>query len=292
MSIDAHELQGILDAFARERGRSTIFRFAKDVEDGGGLLTVRQEHEPPPTPVRRETPPRAHGFHALDGFAAYLAQYASPRVVVFADVHHHRFAAVLDERAEEGVEIVTFGLTHHPRWRPWADRARHGPLPLESFVDFVRAQRRAILEPDGRWLVAALSQVEAATEVTLYRGEGRRSTNGLIVKSEVKGGNDQKSNVDLPDTIKVGVPMFVGEGTREADLDVIFRVTPDGRAVTVEVSSADVDHAEIEAFEDMVARLDEDLAAVHPEAVVAWGAPDHGRWSYLPAEGGAARLKT
>ena len=112
----------ILGDFLRgvEAGNENVIDIKKAVlPDGKDAVVVCLgnrvlQPEPPKAPERAESPRRAHVFHAMGGFCAYLAQYKTPQTVIFADVGEQTFYAVLDDRASQGFEIVTMVPQLHP----------------------------------------------------------------------------------------------------------------------------------------------------------------------------------
>lgn len=259
-----------------EESQATVFSLAKDLEGGGNKITVERRTllpEAPRRPDKQESPPRAHTFHDLEGFKAYLVKYGGPNVVIFCDVPASKVFAILDEKATHGRETVLLAPQLHPRWAPW-EALIGQQVDLASFVDFVRTHRRAIVEPDGRSLALALSQVKASTSIELHKGKGKKSLNGLLVKTEIQGTRDEEL-VELPEELAIRSPIFVAGDEQTMKLDLIIEAT-DGE-IAAQLSAADLIEAKITAFDAMLAKL----ADLREKMTVTYGRPAEGSWVYL-----------
>jgi hypothetical protein len=268
-------------------GHETILEVA-DLKDGQGRKVVveRRQLQPEraPAPRRQESLRRAHEFAAISGFIEYLLQFPvadGTDLVLFADAEAMSVFAVLNETAEHGREVVTCRPMAHPRWKPWKDQLGQA-LDLDDFVDFLRDNRKTIVEPDGAQLMRELSQVRASAEVTLDRGRGAKALNALVIKTRVQG-TDATEPVDLPESLVLQVPLFVDEAVQRVELDLMIEADRAGD-VQARLSSADIRTAEIEAFEKMVQRLQEEVqadTATNRGVVIAWGRPKESAWQYL-----------
>lgn len=262
------------------KGEQTTFDLVKDLEGGGNKLVVEQRilnPEEPRKPQRAETESRAHRFFSAKGFIAYLEDYGSKGTVIYADSKRRMLHAVLNESDAGGVEIVTLEPQVHPRWEPW-DKMLDETMPLAAFVDFLRNNRRAINDPDGRELLLTLSQVKASTEVTLHQGSGKESLNGLMLKTRIQG-KENTELVDLPDIITLKTPIYVSEPEVDIELDVIIDAVQGGQGIVARFASADILEARITAFETIVKRISSLEKEI--EAVVTDGAPEYIPWTYI-----------
>jgi hypothetical protein len=227
-------------------------------------------------PVRAESPRRDHVFNVPEGFVAYLQKYGSPDVVVLADPQTGRARAVLNERAEGGMEVVRFDPMVHPFWVPWQEQMKV-PQPVKAFAKFVATQKHVIVSPEPKSLFVLLSQVRLAKNVTIEEGFGRKSVNGVMVESVVTG--NPKMSVDLPETIGVKCPMFWGQEEMTIEVDVL--VDGSGDRVMISLSSADAEAKRIEQIEAMLGAMEADL----PEATVTLGHLDYTDWRYVSEAG-------
>lgn len=276
-----------------EEGYETVFDVVREVvgkdkdgvEEFGTRLVVERRKLLPEAPVampRAESCPRSHEFFAVGGFVEYLKKFGSKNTVLFADVVQRRVQAVIDERAGSGKEIVVLEPQVHPRWEPC--RAMQGrTVPIEQLADFVRMNRKAIVEPDGRALVFLLSQIECATEVVMHRGKGAGAVNGLMIKTTIKGGGGTTTDpVALPDSIKVKTPVWVDQAELVMEIDLVLTAKRDGTEVYAQLASADIVDAEIVAFDVIVQRLRDELGT-EERFTVTHGSYGDDEWARLPA---------
>ena len=192
-----------------------------------------------------------------------------------------RISAVIDERAPGGFETVKMTPQQHPLWRPWADLAGK-KIPVTTFAEFVMQNRRAIIEPDGKTLAFMLSQVRATVSVEIQKGRGKDAINGSVVKTSIQG-QETKEVVEIPDEITIRVPLYVGTGRKDIELDLCVEAERNGEVYVV-VSAGTLAEARVKAFEEMVATIRE---AIEDEeggggATITYGSPEHGEWKYLP----------
>jgi hypothetical protein len=258
-------------------GEATVLDIAGPPE--ARKLTVEMRKllpEEPRPPKRIESPARVHEFLAAKSLAAYLARYGSKNTVVYADPANEVVYAVLDERADEGFEVVTMRPQKHPLWAPWADLAdRH--LEITDFAAFVSQNRRTVVAPDARDLVLTLSQVRAAVSIEIQKGRGKNAVNGLVVTTEIKG-QRQADEVELPEMIKLHVPLYVQTEAKDVELDLCIEAGTDGE-VSVVVTSGTIAEARVLAFEEMVAEIQAGLDGIG--ATLTFGRPQHRAWAYL-----------
>ncbi len=259
-------------------GEETIFDVSGPTGDRKITVNARKLlPEAPREPTRAESPARKHEFHAADSLGQYLARYGDKGTVVFADVGAETISAVLEEKEAGGFEIVTMKPQAHPLWKPWAEIAGK-TLDVDDFAEFAIKNRRAIVAPDGRELAFIFSQIRASVEVRIERGRGKKSLNGVMVKTDIQGVKGEET-VEIPETIKIRVPLYVATAPRDIEIDLSLSANTAGD-VSVLVSAGTVAEARVEAFEEMVAAVGVGVAALG--AVLTFGKPQHEAWKYLP----------
>ena len=268
-----------------ETAFAVVAELDKDGKPAGRRLVIEQRRlqpEAPKHPARAESPARAHEFADVEGFAAYLATYGSEHLLVLADPEMGRFAAVLDETAPKGFEVVTCRPAIHPVVKSLIDlRSRVAPggplgqVTLENLVRWVVANRAKI--DDGRDLALQLSQVTARSEVTLQRGRGNRAINGLVVQTTISGEKTSVS-VDIPDEITLRTPLFLGPAWPETELAISVLLAVAGNEIVAQVDILDYAEKAQAAFLESVQGLARRLGA---KAVVGLGSVETAEWRYL-----------
>lgn len=241
-------------------GTENILDVATEIGEDGiatkrlafGRRTLRPE--PPVEPVVSRARARAHVFNDLDAFAEYLKREAEGiSSLVLADVAKREILAVLEEDSESDREIVSMAAVEHPLFTPWAEMLDR-PVPVLEFALFAMKNRRAIIEPEGRELALTFSQVKASKSITTQVGVGKKSINGMMVELEIAG-EKKGVPVELPEVIKVELPLFVGTEAQVIEIDLL--VTEGREGIVVFATAADVEEQRIRAFEQMVGLLKE-----------------------------------
>jgi len=271
------------------KGRETVLDVIRDtirVDGDDSLPRLRLEigqrdiqPEPPRAPVRAESPPRAHTFHHIAGFNAYLSAYGGAHTVVLADAGAGTIDAVLDETAPKGFEIVNYQPQVHPFAAPWIDIIA-SRRPIRELADFLAEHRGRIAEPDPVYLRMVLGQVRASVQTTLHRGQRpSESLNGVVIKTKVQGEDAKGEPLDLPETIVVKTPLYVDdEDCHAIEFDLTLSAASDDQEVYGRLTSPDLLRVKVEAFEDRIACLD-----LPDGAVATLGGVDHAEWRYLRA---------
>ena len=260
-------------------GEENTISIAKDTDDetGSKVTTIALQNrklqpEPPAPPQKAESPRRAHSFHDIAGFCDYLKKYKTKDTVVLADVEACKMQAIMDESRSTGFEIVTLTPAIHPMFQPWKGVLGR-PLEITSFAEFIMQNRRQIFEPDGREMALLFSQVRASTTMTVNRGVGRRSINGVMIETVIQG--DRKNElVELPDSITIQVPLFVSTKPQNIEIDLL--VLARGEGLTVTASSALVLDAMTASFMEML-----DEVKFLDGVVCSTGKAAHEPWKYL-----------
>lgn len=261
-------------------GEETIF----DLLDEGGenvkTIEIKRRKLQPELPQQLPEPDisraqaRNHVFNDLDSFADYLVRCGNSETsVVLADTESRIISAVLDESNEFDRERVLLQAIQHPLFVPW-QRLLQGAIPVIDFALFIMQNRRAVVEPDGRELAMIFSQVKMSKAIAILSGVGKKSLNGVMVDVEIAGERKGMA-VDLPETIAIEVPLFVGTSAQRIEIDLL--VTNKGENVVVYATAADVEHQKIIAFEEMVKRLKESTGHL-----VGLGTIAHRDWRTVP----------
>ncbi len=237
--------------------------------------------EPPKAPERSESPRRAHVFHAMEGFCAYLNDNKTEKTVVFADVAGRTFYAVLDDTAGKGREVVTLEPQTHPLWKPWDDLL-DDPMGVKDLAKFLLQHRRQIGGDDPKMLIADFSQIRAAAEVEVQQGTGKNAVNGLMIRTKIQGSKSD-GLIDLPDTIIVNTPLFVGLPPQKIEVDVTLEpADPAGvSGVLATLTSADATDKTIRAFENMCEQVESEVKDI----VIAMGKPQEQMWDTIDKDG-------
>ncbi len=267
--------QDLMNGFLErcEEGQPTTIELARGLTEGKEHLDIvlRQTVE---KPLRMESPAKAHTLWSIEGFVAYLREYATASsLVVLGDPNTGQIHAVLDERKEDGFEVVTFEPLVHPFWDPWR-KAIKQEIEIREFAKFIVEQKHVIANPDARQLVAIFKQVRLSKNVTIDNGIGDGAINGVMVESKIAGQHPSMP-LSLPEQIVIHCPMFMEQEAMDITIDLILDGT--GNGVIVEPKSSDAEAKRIEAIEAMLHQVHESL----PEATATLGKVKHEPWNYV-----------
>lgn len=263
----------------RKGEENTLEIIRQALPDGKGEKTVVAlqnrilQAEQPPAPQRAESPRRDHTFHDVEGFVRYLAKYKTEDTVILADVAERAIDAVVDEKAVEGFEVLHFTPVPHPMFAPW-DEILGKPVPLDEFATFIMTNRRIICLPNGKELALLFSQVRASTNITVQRGRGNKSVNGVVIETEIQGERSSEP-MDLPDCLTIETPIFVSGDSVSIEIDMLISVK-EGNQIFIVATSAQVLEARTRAFEAMIERIGEIKGVT-----AALGYPAHEEWKYI-----------
>ena len=260
-------------------GNETVFDVASELsEEGEQSTTLRVGYRQlPPLPIPVNKAPakaRSHTFHSLSEFGEYLKREADKeKCVVLADVEPREIKAVLNESDECDREVIAFEAKTHPLFAVW-EALIGKAIPVLEFALHVMQHRNAVIEPDGRELALTFSQIKASKNITKHVGIGPKSLNGVVVEMQI-GSEKHETDVDLPESITIDVPLFLDTDPMTVQLDLLVTESGDGRLV-VFVTAPQLDEARIRAFEGMVTRLRKDT-----EMIVGLGAVSHREFDKL-----------
>ncbi len=253
------------------KGNETVFDIIREIGADGVPKARVELTEKVVEPEKARSPKRAHEFFSVDGFRDYLKTYAGDKCVVLADPGTDRMAAVLDDTAERGFEIVTYNPDLHPLYRPWAELFGNA-VRVGDFAAFLAEHRKSVTEPDGRDLLLSMRQIRMSKKVEMACGIGPNATNGVMVETKIAG--EQRSNiVDFPDSITINVPIHVGKPSIDLEVDLLIFEQND--VICVKAVCPDAKEAIIAEFEADL----EELSEAGVGSVVSLGRIAHAAWA-------------
>lgn len=238
---------------------ATVFDLLAEGGESVKTIEVKRRTLQPEPPNEKEVArakARAHQFHSAEEFAAYIKRESSVEesAVVLGDVDSKMVVCVLSEDSPSDRESISFLAKQHPLFDEWEKLLKSEELEVLEFAKFCQKNRRTIVQPDGRELAMIFSQVKMAKTVTVNRGLGKKSLNGVMVQTEIAG-KKQDEIVELPDSITIECPVFVGCDPIKIEIDLL--VDGSGEDVTVIATAPDLQAKRIEAFEQLIAIIRE-----------------------------------
>ena len=249
-------------------------KITEDKENVTFSLSKRKlQDEQPKPPVRKESPRRAHVFHSAKSFIAYLLKYKTENTVVLADVQNNTIEAVIDNKAKNGFETICFIPQIHPLFKPWNNQIINSEKEIREFAVFLQQNKKTILTPDAKELTMFFSQIRASQEITMHKGIGQGSVNGLTCKLTIMS-KTENQEVELPESMTIEVPIYIDTPKQEIEIDILL--TANNTDTFALCSSSMLDVHKVTAFENMI----EEIKAVDG-IVVGFGGVDYQEWKYL-----------
>lgn len=193
---------------------------AKMSQSGGGSVLVDLkpfEHRLKPQRTRETVK-----LHDTDSLLAYVSDFKSVGSRIFFDQDRVEFVAVLDYPTEDetawGEHVASMALRHSEEWKLWHPRS--GKLYGQSgFGRFIEENIIDVVSPDGATLLEMVMTFEATKSLSFR--EATKLKNGMVQFSWVE--DIKTGNIDIPDTITIKIPVFLGQAPREIQLR--FRYT-------------------------------------------------------------------
>lgn len=256
-------------------GQESILELSKDGDLKRIAFGQRKLQPELPTPTRQESPPRAHVFHTADSLIAYAEKYGDCDTVILLDVPSMNGCVVLSDVADQQFELLPFQPTQHPLFVEWSKMLGRR-IDVLQFAEFIMGHRRQIVSPDGREAAMIFSQLQASTKMTVARGQGKAAINGIMIETKIQG-KAGEAFVELPESLTVRLPLFVGEPEQDIEIDLL--IGSQDTSIWVSASAAGVLDAQLQAFTAMADKIRDGL----PEMTVGLGRVAHGAWKYIQA---------
>lgn len=168
----------------------------KVLDDGKEEITLNLANKKV-MPDRMESPARAHVFHDANGFASYLKSNKSENLLVLIDTKNKRVAAVLDDKAKQGYEVVQFSPPYHPKFTLFEENLL-GAFDVKEFAKGVMMCRDLIAGVDGdekyagKQLALLMKQITVSNKITAENGTGVECVNGVVIETNVRAGKSEE----------------------------------------------------------------------------------------------------
>jgi hypothetical protein len=264
-------------------GQETIFDLMAEGGERVRKIEISRRKLQPEAPVQMPEPEvarakaRSHVFHDVATFSRYINRESSAEdcSIVLADVQARQIVCVLHEDEDTDRESVSFAATDHPLFKPWLGMLNK-PIDATEFALFCQKYRRTIIQPNGKELALVFSQIRMAKTVTVAQGVGKKALNGVMVEIEIAG-QKQDSLIDLPDSITIKCPLFIGSEPLEIEIDLL--VAEKNNQVVVYATAPDIEAKQVEAFESIVEKVREDSGLL-----VGLGQVKHRDWEVVPVK--------
>ena len=263
-----------------EHGHSNVIEVVKSLlPDGTGQMQLVLKHEVQ-KPVRAESPARNHVFYDAAGFQTYLEENRNKecKLLVLIDCENMLAKAVLDDKAENGFEVIAFEPPHHPVF----ELIRENLLTQQGVREFASAINRCRKyitgfdgKPvDGPSITLQMRQITVSNQVTAECGEGNGAVNGITLKTNVSTGKTADTKTVLPESMKLKCPVFLTSS--DVEIDATITVVPkSAERVEIRTEVPDIDVIIHDEFDAMLTDLHQ-----MQDVQVSFGRIDHAPWAY------------
>jgi hypothetical protein len=205
-------------------------------------------------PERMESPARAHTFHDVAGFISYLATNKADdaAMVVLADISSQSAAAVLNDKAEKGFEIITFDPPYHPEFVLLSEMLNK-TLDIKDFARQILRNMRVIAgeQAEARNIALMMSQITVSSQVTACTGTGKNSISGVMVTTNVKAGVGE-SKMEIPDSIKFTLPIYLNTDPETFEMDITVIATRNAETVSIQTDAPELAVIKHKLFEKLL----------------------------------------
>ena len=211
-------------------------------------------------PERMESPGRAHEFYDVPGFTRYVKANAGKHAIVLADTVGGTIAAVFNESETHGLEKVRLCPAPFP-----AFKMLMGMIGVKERIEMFAEQamrNRAVLgetDGEGKEFAMLMQQITISSRITARKGTGRKSVNGIMCTTEVTGGPEGHVDIDLPDSIKATVPLYVNRPAVTFSIDLTILASHDEAIMCTAAPELEV--LKYQEFENMLSEIKAELDA-------------------------------
>jgi len=257
-----------------EMGSNALNVSKKVLEEGKEQVTLDMRRTRI-MPERMESPARAHVFHEVDGFLAYIDENRTKNTVIFADVNNTMIYAVLDDGAEKGFEQIRFEALYHPEFVLLNKTLLDDTMDIMTFARNLMRNRNVLAgdSEKAKQLALMMRQITVSSKITACSGVGAKSVNGIMCTTEAKAGVAE-DQIDLPDSIAVKVPIYIDTAPVQFDIDLTMTANRTGQ---VEVTT---DNPELELRKFEVFQLIMERVRNFDGVLVTLGKPMTKEWAY------------
>jgi len=226
-------------------------------------------------PERMESPAREHVFHEVKGFLDYLTREKNPGMVIFAEVESSQIIAIIDEKAEKGFERIDLIPQYHPDFKLLRDTLLDTEMPIFLFAKNLMRNRNVLDAgtEKAKQLALLMRQITVSTKIKACAGVGAKSVNGIMCTTEAKAGLDE-SQIDLPDSIAVKLPIYLGMDPVCFDIDLTISAQKEG-LVSVQTDCPELAIRKYEVFQKIIEQVRE-----IEDVLVTLGRPNTRSWQY------------
>jgi hypothetical protein len=235
-------------------GDKNVIDISKKMLAGGKEAVIVTLEKKKAMPERMESRARCHEFHDIDGFIQYITDNKTHNTLILSDVNGFCIKAILDDKASHGFEEIAYRPPRHPKFEMLEDGLLNQKMSIDVFARQVMRNRSVIVDSGkttARDLAMAMQQITIASETTQSIGTGKVAVNGVMCKTEISAGHQEK--VDLPDSFDVKVPIYLN--TPEQQFGVDITISTVRGEVIANVDCPELEVKKFELFETLTSKI-------------------------------------
>lgn len=154
------------------------------------------------------------------------------QTVILVDVINSKFRAVFNHHASDAPGWADFGATYDcplsPEWQIWKGNSGKR-MNQEEFGLFIEANQLDIVKPVGAEMLQIATTLKAKKDVAFE--SGIRLDNGQVqikYHEDVKASGGGAGQLQIPEQIKLGIPVYVGGTAYEVTANFRYRIMDGG----------------------------------------------------------------
>lgn len=160
-------------------------------------------------------------------FTRYVNRFKNDETTVYANIEQTRFVAVIDHPGKEtptwGEHRATYECPLSRSWRVWRGKNGTGMAQAE-FAKFIEDNLPDIVEPNASDILTISKTLEAKKSVDFQSSVRLDNGEVQITYNEEIRGTAGKGSLQVPDTFKLGIPVFEGGDHYELEARLRYRV--------------------------------------------------------------------
>jgi uncharacterized protein YfdQ (DUF2303 family) len=170
-------------------------------------------------------------FQDIGSFVEYVNEQKELRTRIFAKLASDsaEFQAIIDFQGNLLTE--SSWMTHHARliltpsqqWEAWKNNNKK-VLNQEEFADFLKERRLDVVKPNGATLLEIITTLEATSGAKCVSAIPTNKGRHIEFKEDVIARAGKDGYLDVPETLKLNIPIFEGMEAQEIEVDFILRV--------------------------------------------------------------------
>jgi uncharacterized protein YfdQ (DUF2303 family) len=196
----------------------------------------------------------ARVVYDAESFVAYLERHGRASTEIYADLDGRAITAIIDSHSEAGAgnqkHKITLSVRETTAWKAWL-RISGSLMDQVKFAEHIEQRTADIVEPDGA-RVLEIAQTFVGQRGVEFEAGSRLSNGQIRVQwnETVKAKAGQKGDLEIPETLVLGLAPFEGAPTYRVQAALRWRVND--KALTLGVVLLDPETVLENAFADIV----------------------------------------